>query len=130
MRKILGVMYASNQEYLTAQELSEVTKMEGDKLIKALKKLMRLGELKSQVSAESPQQLAYGLEIRNIIKNLKENLKNNRNITHVAEDILDGRDDSNLELNQFLEDMILLNSEILDFSAQRMCDYFQQANKK
>ncbi|MEM8887766.1 MAG: hypothetical protein AAGD28_07245 [Bacteroidota bacterium] len=130
MRKILGVMYASNQEYLTAQELSTVTKMEGDKLIKALKKLMRLGELKSQVSAESPQQLAYGLDIRNIIKNLKENLKNNRNITHVAEDILDGRDDSNLELNQFLEDMILLNSEILDFSAQRMCDYFQQANKK
>ena len=124
--KILWTFYASNQKYFTIEELQQYTHLQKEEIKAALSILNNLGEVNSNVEPDNLNQ--FYIDIAGCIKSLTDTIAQNRNILDILEKVIETRDTSNQELNAFIKDAIVFNSEILDFIEKKMTEHFNTEN--
>lgn len=124
MGKILSVFYKSNQKYFTFEELEEQTNIEVEDLQNTLDQLEERDEINDITSIADSNQKLYYLHLKGNIKNLQITIQTNKQLIALLEKIVDARDSSNQDLNQFIKQSISFNSEVLDFMEKASVEYF------
>jgi DNA-binding MarR family transcriptional regulator len=124
MGKILSVFYKSNQKYFTFEELEEQTNIEAEDLQNTLDQLEERDEINDITSIEDSNHKRYYLNVKGNIKNLQITIQTNKQLIALLEKIVDARDSSNQDLNQFIKQSISFNSEVLDFMEKASVEYF------
>jgi DNA-binding MarR family transcriptional regulator len=124
MGKILSVFYKSNQKYFTFEELEEQTNIEAEDLQNTLDQLEERDEINHITSIEDSNHKRYYLNVKGSIKNLQITIQTNKQLIALLEKIVDARDSSNQDLNQFIKQSISFNSEVLDFMEKASVEYF------
>jgi DNA-binding MarR family transcriptional regulator len=124
MGKILSVFYKSNQKYFTFEELEEQTNIEAEDLQNTLDQLEERDEINDITSIEDSNHKRYYLNVKGSIKNLQITIQTNKQLIALLEKIVDARDSSNQDLNQFIKQSISFNSEVLDFMEKASVEYF------
>ena len=72
----------------------------------------------------------FYLNIYGLVNSLQQAILENRSFIQVLERTMNKRDDTNGELNQFIKNSIVLNSEVVDFVDQRVKAYFDEVLDK
>jgi DNA-binding MarR family transcriptional regulator len=124
MGKIWSVFYKSNQKYFTFEELEEQTNIEAEDLQNTLNQLEERDEINDITSIEDSNHKLYYLNVKGSIKNLQITIQTNKQLIALLEKIVDARDSSNQDLNQFIKQSISFNSEVLDFMEKASVEYF------
>ncbi|WP_415374677.1 hypothetical protein [Patiriisocius sp. Uisw_017] len=124
MGKILSVFYKSNQKYFTFEALEEQTNIEAEDLQNTLDQLEERDEINDITSIEDSNHKRYYLNVKGSIKNLQITIQTNKQLIALLEKIVDARDSSNQDLNQFIKQSISFNSEVLDFMEKASVEYF------
>jgi DNA-binding MarR family transcriptional regulator len=124
MAKILSVFYKSNQKYFTFEELEEQTNIEAEDLQNTLDQLEERDEINDITSIADSNHKLYYLNVKGNIKNLQITIQTNKQLIALLEKIVDARDSSNQDLNQFIKQSISFNSEVLDFMEKASVEYF------
>jgi DNA-binding MarR family transcriptional regulator len=124
MGKILSVFYKSNQKYFTFEALEEQTNIEAEDLQNTLDQLEERDEINDITSIEDSNHKRYYLNVKGSIKNLQITIQTNKQLIALLEKIVDARDRSNQDLNQFIKQSISFNSEVLDFMEKASVEYF------
>jgi DNA-binding MarR family transcriptional regulator len=124
MGKILSVFYKSNQKYFTFEALEEQTNIEAEDLQNTLDQLEERDEINDITSIEDSNHKRYYLNVKGNIKNLQITIQTNKQLIALLEKIVDARDSSNQDLNQFIKQSISFNSEVLDFMEKASVEYF------
>jgi DNA-binding MarR family transcriptional regulator len=124
MGKILSVFYKSNQKYFSFEALEEQTNIEAEDLQNTLDQLEERDEINDITSIEDSNHKRYYLNVKGSIKNLQITIQTNKQLIALLEKIVDARDSSNQDLNQFIKQSISFNSEVLDFMEKASVEYF------
>lgn len=111
--KMLGLFLVSNQKYFTFEELMEELSISKSATSKTLKFLIEIGEIDFIKSKENKRKRLFYFNIKGATNRYKRKIKEYTVQTQLLEKTLELRDDSNLELNDFIKNRILFAKEVI-----------------
>lgn len=124
--QILGVFYASNQKYFTVEQLREATSLSVVEIERALLLLYKLGDI--DVAKDTVNENHFFVNIEGSIKHIKANVKQHKELLNTLEIIMNKRNNANEQLNDFIKDTIVFNSEVLDYICLKLKEHFNYKN--
>ena len=129
-KKILGLMFVSNQKYFSLNDIITAIKRDRDEIIESLEELISRAEVACRMPKTTDTEYMFYLNIYGLVNSLQQAILENRSFIQVLERTMNKRDDTNGELNQFIKNSIVLNSEVVDFVDQRVKAYFDEVLDK
>lgn len=128
-RRILGLMYSSNQKQFTLREISANIGQNTDTTAEVLEELINSGPITCRLPKATDYAFKFELNIKGLLRGFRQAISDGQKFTQLLERTIEKRDNSNTELNEFIESSILMNSELADFVEQKVKEYFTNKSK-
>lgn len=124
--KILGLFHISNQKYLTFDEIKEQISASKSATSKALNLLMDMGDVGFTTFKEHKRKRYFFLDIEGGIAHLQKLIKAYTLQNEVLEETLEHRDDSNPEMNRYIEKTIIFSQEVIEFIEEKIHEHYNE----
>lgn len=124
--KIMGIFYVYDQKYFSFDEIVKIVNASKGAVSKTLKLLLELKRIAFIKSQEHKRKRLFYLDIQGIKHYLSIVLTNYKKQDELIRESLELRTQENMDLNNFIEDSIKFNAEILEFLEKKIEKYFNR----
>ena len=118
--KILGLFLVSNQKYFTFEELTKGINASKSAVSKALKFLMDSGEVNFVTLKENKRKRHFYLDTKGYFKRFQYISDAYYMQTQLLKETIKLRNNENMEMNEFINKLIILNNDVLDYFEKKI----------
>lgn len=111
--RILGLFFVSNQKYFTFEELMEELSISKSATSKALKFLIEIGDVSFIKSKENKRKRLFFIDINGVRERMNKMMEAYKLQVELMEKTLAFRDETNTEINNYLNEFISSSKEII-----------------
>ncbi len=124
--KIIGLFYISDEKYLTFNEIIEQTGASKGAISKTIQLLLEHNRINYITEENNSRKRLFYLDINGLIKFLRMIIKNYQDQNILIKECLELRDQTPSEMNDFIKNSILFNTEMLTFLNEKANQYFNK----
>lgn len=122
--KILGLFYVSEQKYFSFEELQDQLEISKSAVSKGLKMLLNIGEINFVTFEDNKRKRYFYLDVQGNIDRIQSLITSYTMQTKLLEETLALRGETNPELNNFIENSIKFNREVIAFVDQKVKEHY------
>ncbi len=117
--KIIGLFYASEEKYLSFQEIMERLGISKSATSKTLKSLMEMGEVASITKDDNSRRRYFYLSIAGSLKSMNVWIESLKIRKDLMKKLLHLRGETNPKLNQFIKEEILMLEDFIPYLREK-----------
>ena len=124
--KVMGLFYLSDKKYFSFDEIIEQVKASKGAVSKSLKVLINLNRISYKLSPQYNRKRLFYLDTIGIRHSINMVISNYKKQDLLLKACLELRTNENLELNEFIENSIAFNADVLAVIEEKMDKYFNK----
>jgi len=124
--KVMGLFYLSDKKYFSFDEIIEQVKASKGAVSKSLKVLINLNRISYKLSPQYNRKRLFYLDTIGIRHSINMVISNYKKQDLLLKACLELRTNENLELNEFIENSIAFNADVLAVIEEKMNKYFNK----
>ena len=124
--KVMGLFYLSDKKYFSFDEIIEQVKASKGAVSKSLKVLINLNRISYKLSPQYIRKRLFYLDTIGIRHSINMVISNYKKQDLLLKACLELRTNENLELNEFIENSIAFNADVLAVIEEKMNKYFNK----
>ncbi len=122
--RIIGLLYVSDQEYFTFQELMDTLNISKGATSKAIKFLIEINEIDFIIKENNKRRRYFYISTKGSVKSLESWLQSLLLRRELLEQILELRTEKNENVNHFIQQMIAFTKDIYPFVEGKIKEHF------